>query len=58
MGFFERLFAPRTPPEAARKLGRNARCWCGSDQKYKNCHLNADRRYFNSVKAPTCTSYG
>jgi hypothetical protein len=28
----------------ARKLGRNAPCWCGSGRKYKNCHLDADRR--------------
>ncbi len=27
----------------ARKLGRNAPCWCGSGRKYKSCHLNADR---------------
>jgi SEC-C motif len=29
---------PPTPPRA-RKLGRNAPCWCGSGQKYKTCHL-------------------
>jgi SEC-C motif len=23
----------------ARKLGRNAPCWCGSGKKYKKCHL-------------------
>jgi uncharacterized protein YecA (UPF0149 family) len=28
----------------AQKLGRNAPCWCGSGRKYKNCHLEADRR--------------
>jgi len=26
-----------------RKLGRNARCWCGSGKKYKQCHLDLDR---------------
>jgi SEC-C motif len=31
---------PRPPtPARARKLGRNAPCWCGSGQKYKKCHL-------------------
>ena len=24
------------------KLGRNARCWCGSGKKYKRCHLGRD----------------
>ncbi len=28
--------APKTP-------GRNDPCWCGSGEKYKKCHLNADR---------------
>ncbi len=26
-------------PSRARKLGRNAPCWCGSGKKYKKCHL-------------------
>src|SRR5207253_3208305 len=25
-------------PSALRQLGRNDDCWCGSGQKYKNCH--------------------
>jgi len=25
-------------------LGRNARCWCGSGNKYKKCHLDADNK--------------
>jgi hypothetical protein len=28
---------------AARKVGRNDRCWCGSGIKYKRCHLNRDK---------------
>ena len=24
--------------------GRNDPCWCGSGQKYKKCHLDADAR--------------
>ena len=31
------------PPQAARKLGRNDPCWCGSGKKYKRCHLRSDR---------------
>lgn len=26
------------------KLSRNDPCWCGSGRKYKNCHLNEDRK--------------
>lgn len=26
------------------KLGRNDLCWCGSGQKYKNCHSSFDKR--------------
>jgi methionyl aminopeptidase len=26
------------------KIGRNDPCWCGSMQKYKNCHQNFDER--------------
>jgi SEC-C motif-containing protein len=36
---------PRPPtPARARKLGRNAPCWCGSGQKYKKCHLPLEPR--------------
>ena len=42
--------APRIPANGKssvvpkpRKLGRNARCWCGSGKKYKQCHLDLDR---------------
>ena len=26
------------------KLGRNDMCWCGSNQKYKNCHMAFDEK--------------
>ncbi len=26
------------------KVGRNDPCWCGSGKKYKNCHLDLDRK--------------
>jgi len=28
---------------ATPNLGRNDRCWCGSGQKYKRCHLDRDK---------------
>jgi len=31
-------------PQAARKLGRNDPCWCGSGKKFKHCHWRWDRR--------------
>jgi hypothetical protein len=31
-------------PSGTRKLGRNARCWCGSGKKYKKCHLPLEPR--------------
>lgn len=58
MGFLSKLFNRETPPESARKLGRNARCWCDSGKKYKHCHLDEDSRYFASTRPPACTSYG
>jgi len=30
--------------QATPALGRNDRCWCGSDKKYKACHLASDSR--------------
>lgn len=27
-------------------LNRNDHCWCGSDKKYKNCHLNFDEKIY------------
>lgn len=42
----ERAAARATPsrPTARRELpGRNDPCWCGSAQKYKRCHLDADQ---------------
>jgi len=33
-----------TTAEKLPDLGRNAPCWCGSREKYKHCHMAADRR--------------
>lgn len=29
-------------PQPRTDIGRNARCWCGSGRKYKQCHLHAE----------------
>ncbi len=31
------------PARAAKTLGRNDPCWCGSGKKYKHCHMRADQ---------------
>ena len=37
------LLRPSTRvPQPAKKLSRNAPCWCGSGKKYKKCHLQSD----------------
>jgi hypothetical protein len=59
MGFWDKLLGVRpNPPEAARKLGRNARCWCGSGRKYKQCCRDADQRYFSRELEAACKSGG
>jgi hypothetical protein len=29
---------------------RNKKCWCGSDKKYKKCHLEADVCYDEAIR--------
>jgi hypothetical protein len=43
-------------PEPVRSLGRNDRCWCGSDRKYKLCHMAADDRKRSAARASRRTS--
>lgn len=51
MGIFDRLFGNKKQPalegdEPPNPLpGRNDSCWCGSDVKYKKCHMEKDRLY-------------
>ncbi len=52
MGFLDKLF--RRPPSSAEHLGRNEPCWCGSGKKYKQCHFDADQRYFARALESTC----
>ena len=55
MGFWSKLLGgSQTPPEAARNLRRNERCWCGSGKKYKQCHFEADRAHFTRQTAAAC----
>lgn len=58
MGFFRRLLSGDPPPERARKMRRNERCWCGSGKKYKRCHWDTDRVYFSRELASTCRTGG
>jgi Skp family chaperone for outer membrane proteins len=41
----ERLKLLRSLATSSRsRLGRNEPCWCGSKKKYKNCHLDWDKK--------------
>jgi len=45
MDWIKKMFSPRpSASAAARELGRNDLCWCGSGKKYKKCHLAEDAR--------------
>jgi len=37
---------PTTPPalNPQKKMGRNEKCWCGSNKKWKNCHNEKERK--------------
>ena len=55
MGLFDRLFKKTAeqsdlvkPPEVLPQ--RNDLCWCGSDLKYKKCHLDQDQRYLEQQR--------
>ena len=59
MGFLTKLFGGSSgPPITARDLGRNQKCWCGSGQKYKSCHLERDERHKARERAAACTTGG
>lgn len=32
-----------------KKIGRNDPCWCKSNKKYKNCHMNMDKRIYEAA---------
>lgn len=54
MGNILEFLKKKTPPDDARRLGRNEPCWCGSGKKYKHCHLERDQRHFSAVDAAAC----
>lgn len=55
MSIWKKLFGgDKQPPEAAKVLSRNAPCWCGSGQKYKQCHFESDRRHFTAQQNQGC----
>ncbi len=55
MSFWKKLFSnPDAPPQEARTMSRNAPCWCGSGQKYKQCHLERDRAHFTATQNEAC----
>jgi hypothetical protein len=58
MSFLESLKRLLTgpEPEPVRSLGRNDRCWCGSDRKYKLCHMATDERKRSSARTSSRTS--
>ncbi|MDQ2687473.1 MAG: SEC-C metal-binding domain-containing protein [Armatimonadota bacterium] len=44
LAVFEEPELPPQPYVSGRRLGRNDPCWCGSDKKYKKCHLAQDEQ--------------
>lgn len=55
MSLFDRLFKKTAessgvaaPPDILPQ--RNDPCWCGSDLKYKKCHLEQDRLYLEQQR--------
>ncbi|RKZ19467.1 hypothetical protein DRQ50_01960 [bacterium] len=55
MSFWKKIFGVTPPPpDSARNMSRNATCWCGSGNKYKHCHFEADRQYFTTRQNEVC----
>lgn len=50
------LVADEPPPELP---ARNDLCWCGSEQKYKKCHMEQDQIYLaqkqNQASSKSCS---
>ncbi len=53
--FFRNVNGRRTRDTS---LGRNDRCWCGSEKKYKDCHWESDRLYLARVRSASCNPFG
>jgi uncharacterized protein YecA (UPF0149 family) len=54
MGFLENILGKKKmmPPDVL--PGRNDSCWCGSNIKYKKCHIEEDRKVILDKKV-CCT---
>jgi uncharacterized protein YecA (UPF0149 family) len=52
MGIFDYFYKKATRSSIA--VGRNEPCWCGSNKKYKNCHLESDNRKRAAELAKQC----
>lgn len=37
-----RIYRRTLPPLKSNKIGRNAKCFCGSGRKYKHCCINSN----------------
>ncbi len=40
----------RANPQRPKGRNRNALCYCGSGEKYKNCHLRQDRQTIRNMR--------
>lgn len=47
-------FRSGSRPVPGSEPGRNEPCWCGSGQKYKRCHLDADRLKAQAQRTTNC----
>ncbi|GMT47695.1 MAG: hypothetical protein IEMM0007_1261 [bacterium] len=56
MGIFEKIasFFNGKTEEPGPGLGRNDICWCGSEKKYKKCHLEKDDKKRTGQRTATC----
>jgi hypothetical protein len=54
MGLLEKILGKNkmVPPDVL--PGRNDPCWCGSNIKYKKCHIEEDRKSISDNRA-CCT---
>jgi uncharacterized protein YecA (UPF0149 family) len=53
---FNKLLGWFNQPKEMPKLGRNDLCWCGSEKKYKKCHLESDSRKRRAALTPNGVS--
>ena len=55
MGILNKLLGAR-PPKGIPRLGRNDLCWCGSEKKYKKCHMDSDLAKRSRILDGRCTT--